>query len=101
MLLHVLLIPLLLGVLSPHRERLAHHAVEDVDRPLPWYAVTILVVGEVLLYLRVITELGEDVFEGQALVLGAEQIGHPLALHIYHTCNKERRARAYVSFGQR
>ena len=101
MLLHVLLIPLLLGVLSPHRERLAHHAVEDVDRPLPGYAVTILVVGEVLLYLRVITELGEDVFEGQALVLGAEQIGHPLALHICHTCNKERRARAYVSFGQR
>ena len=56
--------------------------MKDVDRPLPWYAVTILVVGEVLLYLRVITELGEDVFEGQALVLGAEQIGHPLALHI-------------------
>ena len=53
-----------------------------------------------MLYLRVITELGEDVFEGQTLVLGAEQIGHPLALHIYHTCNDERRARAYVSFDQ-
>ena len=75
--------------------------MEDFDRPLPWYTVTILVVGEVLLYLRVITELGEDVFERQTLVLRAEQIGHPLALHIYHMCNEERHARAYVSFGQR
>ena len=77
MLLHVLLIPLLLGVLCPHRERLAHHGVEDVDRPLPWDAVAILLVGEVLLHLRVIAELGEDVFEGQALLLRAEQVGHP------------------------
>ena len=75
--------------------------MEDVDRPLLWYAVTILVVGEVLLYLRVITELGEDVLEGQALVLRAEQVGHSVALHIYHACNDEERIAAYVSFARR
>jgi len=70
---------------GPHCERLAYHAVEDVDRPLPRYAVAVLVVGEVLFHLRVELKSRQDVVEGQALVLGAEQVGHPAALYIYNT----------------
>ena len=97
----MLLVPYLHGVLRPHCERLAYHTLEDVDRPLTWYAMTILVVGEVLFHLRVILELSQDVVESQALVLGAEQVCNSVALHIYHTCNDEECIAAYVSFAQR
>ena len=72
MLLDILLVPVVHGVLRPHCEWFSYYTVEDVDGPLPWYAVTILVVGEVLFHLRVMLESGEDVLEGQALVLRAE-----------------------------
>ena len=42
----------------------------------------VLLVREVGLHLRVMHEPGEDVVEGQPLVLGAEQVLHPVALHI-------------------
>ena len=82
-LLRYVIVPLFDHGVDPLRERLAENGVAHVDQPLPRKLVPVELVGQEDEHLRGVSRLRQDVLDGQAFVLGREQVGHLGALYDY------------------
>ena len=64
-------------------EWLANNGVEDIEYPLSRQAMSVLGVGKVGLYLRIVIQLSKDMVHAHAFVQGNKEVGNIGALDIY------------------
>ena len=79
------LVAVAIGLHNPLGERFADDGVSDVADELAWQPAPVLLIGQVIEYLGVLTDLLEDVLDGEGPVHRHVDVAHAVTLYVLPT----------------